>query len=224
MSVLIIWVLTGVLVYMAAYRLVDQSYDIDADAMIIVSGVGVAMNVAMGAVLHGGLCSKLGLVHHGHSHGGGAGHAHSAGHDHAHAHSTGHGHSHSVPIASLLFFFLCGAIRMDRWTFFFSTEQGDAGRNMNVRAALIHVVGDLVQSVGVLIAALIIKYRPDLRLADPICTFLFSGLVMATTTGLVRDVLRILMEGTPFAGRPVRCVFVCVVLDRVVPCWFFVLT
>ena len=29
---------------------------------------------------------------------------------------------------------------------------------MNVRAALIHVIGDLVQSIGVLIAAIVIKY------------------------------------------------------------------
>jgi zinc transporter 2 len=29
---------------------------------------------------------------------------------------------------------------------------------MNVRAALIHVIGDLVQSIGVLIAAILIKY------------------------------------------------------------------
>lgn len=32
-------------------------------------------------------------------------------------------------------------------------------QNINVRAAFIHVIGDLVQSIGVLIAAYIIKYK-----------------------------------------------------------------
>lgn len=32
---------------------------------------------------------------------------------------------------------------------------------------------------------------------DPICTFLFSGLVMLTTFAIVRDALMVLMEGKP---------------------------
>lgn len=121
----------------------------------------------MGAVLHGGMCSKLSLVHHGHSHGGGGG-----GHGHSHGSRGGHNHSHH------------------------GHSHGES-RNMNVRAALIHVIGDLVQSIGVLIAAIVIKFEPSFRLADPICTFLFSGLVLATTVGLIRDGVTILMEGVP---------------------------
>ncbi len=40
-----------------------------------------------------------------------------------------------------------------------STQPEKEKRNINVRAALIHVIGDLVQSVGVLMAAYIIKYK-----------------------------------------------------------------
>lgn len=119
---------------MAIDRIIHQDYEIDANTMIIVSTIGVVMNIAMGAILHGGLCNKLSLVHHGHSHGiggGSHGHSHGSSHSHAnghgHSHDHGHGHSHS-------------------------------SRNMNVRAALIHVIGDLVQSIGVLIAAILIKY------------------------------------------------------------------
>lgn len=36
-------------------------------------------------------------------------------------------------------------------------------KNINVRAAFIHVVGDTVQSIGVLIAALIIKFKVILK-------------------------------------------------------------
>ena len=75
------------------------------------------MNIAMGAILHGGqnlrqeclatfifnknihiegLCKNLNLVHHGHSHGiGGHGHSHENGR-HGHSHDNhGHGHGHA---------------------------------------------------------------------------------------------------------------------------------
>lgn len=145
---------------MAIDRIIHQDYDIDADTMIIVSGIGVVMNIAMGAILHGGFCKKLNLVHHGHSHGFGGGkisvnqicmrldskltlpftgHAHShTEHSHSHSHgSAGHNHGHS---------------------------HSPETRNMNVRAALIHVIGDLVQSIGVLIAAIVIKYWVSTRI------------------------------------------------------------
>ena len=69
--------------------------------------------------------------------------------------------------------------------------------NVNVRAALIHVIGDIVQSIGVIIAALIIYFVPSASIADPICTFLFSIIVIFTTIQIVRDCISVLMEGTP---------------------------
>ena len=41
-------------------------------------------------------------------------------------------------------------------------SHGGDGQNINVRAAFVHVIGDLVQSVGVLIAAYIIYYHVSL--------------------------------------------------------------
>ncbi|GFS14627.1 zinc transporter 2 [Elysia marginata] len=72
-------------------------------------------------------------------------------------------------------------------------------KNINVRAAFIHVVGDIIQSIGVLVAALIIKFTddPKFRLADPICTFLFSLLVLITTVAVLRDTLLVMMEAVP---------------------------
>lgn len=69
--------------------------------------------------------------------------------------------------------------------------------NINVKAALIHVIGDLVQSVGVMVAAIVIYCRPSWHIADPICTFLFSLLVVATTVPILRQCLSILLEQTP---------------------------
>ncbi|CAD6192391.1 unnamed protein product [Caenorhabditis auriculariae] len=69
-------------------------------------------------------------------------------------------------------------------------------QNVNVRAAAVHVIGDLIQSVGVLLAALIIKYT-GWGLADPICTFVFSLIVLVTTVTVLKDILLVLMEAVP---------------------------
>lgn len=37
-------------------------------------------------------------------------------------------------------------------------SENQAGQNINVRAAMIHVIGDLVQSIGVFLSSLIIKF------------------------------------------------------------------
>ncbi|CAL8288783.1 unnamed protein product [Gadus morhua 'NCC'] len=74
---------------------------------------------------------------------------------------------------------------------------GHAHGNTSVRAAFVHVLGDLLHSVGVLVAATIIHLRPEMKMADPICTFLFSVLVLATTSTIIKDVCRTLMEGAP---------------------------
>nr|ACO15137.1 Zinc transporter 2 [Caligus clemensi] len=69
--------------------------------------------------------------------------------------------------------------------------------HINIRAAFIHVLGDLVQSIGVFISSIIIKIWPEYKMADPICTLLFSVIVFFTTISILRDTLRILMEGLP---------------------------
>lgn len=68
---------------------------------------------------------------------------------------------------------------------------------MNVRAAYIHIIGDLIQSIGVIIAASVIYFYPQYSWIDPICTFLFSIIVLVTTIGIVRDCIRIIMEAAP---------------------------
>lgn len=69
--------------------------------------------------------------------------------------------------------------------------------NINVRAAFIHVIGDVLQSVGVFIAALLIFFFPSWYLADPICTFVFSIIVLGTTFRILKDTTLVLMEATP---------------------------
>ncbi|XP_072355108.1 zinc transporter 2 isoform X2 [Scyliorhinus torazame] len=77
-----------------------------------------------------------------------------------------------------------------------SSRQNYLG-NTSVRAAFIHVIGDLFQSIGVFVAAIVIFFKPAYKIADPICTFFFSIFVLGSTITILKDVFRVLMEGTP---------------------------
>lgn len=44
-SVLLIWVVTGILVYLAFVRIVEDDFQIDAKIMVITSAVGVVVNI-----------------------------------------------------------------------------------------------------------------------------------------------------------------------------------
>ncbi len=68
---------------------------------------------------------------------------------------------------------------------------------MNIRAALIHVIGDIIQSIGVLIAAIVLFFYPKYWIIDPICTFLFSILVLFTTVPIMIECIKVFMEATP---------------------------
>ncbi|XP_040889756.1 zinc transporter 4 [Toxotes jaculatrix] len=101
-----------------------------------------------------------------------------------HLHSHGHGHSHGSAAAS-------GSQSAG------SGQQQRPHGSLAVRAAFIHALGDLLQSVGVLIAAYIVRFKPELKLADPICTYIFSVLVLFTTLRIIRDTVVIVLEGVP---------------------------
>ena len=45
LSVLIIWVLTGVLVYQAIQRIISGEHHVNADIMLIVAACGVGVNI-----------------------------------------------------------------------------------------------------------------------------------------------------------------------------------
>jgi len=59
-------------------------------------------------------------------------------------------------------------------------------RNINVDAAFLHALGDMIMSIGVCVAGTIIYIWPEAKLADPVCTFLFSVLVCVTVTPIVK--------------------------------------
>ena len=78
-------------------------------------------------------------------------------------------------------------------------------QNMNVRAAIIHILGDMIQSAGVVTAAIIIYVKPEWKIADPITTFIFTILVICTTLPIFMDCIVVLMEATPSEINIVDC-------------------
>lgn len=149
-SVLLVYILMGFLLYEAVQRTIHMNYEINGDIMLITAAIGVAVNIIMGFLLN----------------------------------QSGHHHSHSHTLPS-------------------SSPSAGPGRHSHgqdslaVRAAFVHALGDLVQSVGVLIAAYIIRFKPEYKIADPICTYVFSLLVAFTTFRIVWDTIVIILEGVP---------------------------
>jgi cobalt-zinc-cadmium efflux system protein len=77
------------------------------------------------------------------------------------------------------------------------TGHGHAGRaGMAVRAVFVHVVSDLVGSIGVLVAGAL-TFFTGWREADPIISILIGGLIIYGSWELVRDGVDILMESVP---------------------------
>ncbi|NXE89223.1 ZNT8 protein, partial [Menura novaehollandiae] len=144
-SMIIVWMVTGVLTYLACMRLLHPDYDIDATVMLITSACAVLANILLSLILH----------------------------------QTGHGHSHGTQ-----------AREQDS-----APLEKPALSNASLQAAFVHAIGDFFQSISVLISALIIFFKPQYKIADPICTFVFSIFVLATTITTLRDILTVLMEG-----------------------------
>lgn len=68
--------------------------------------------------------------------------------------------------------------------------------NLNVRAALLHVVSDIGASVGVVISG-ILALTFHLYVADPIVSLLIAALIGFGAWQIVRDAVAILMEAVP---------------------------
>lgn len=80
---------------------------------------------------------------------------------------------------------------------FFVLNGGDR-RSLNMRGAILHVIGDLLGSLAAIVAALIIigtGWTP----IDPILSVLVALLILSTAWSLMRDAAHVLLEGAPSA-------------------------
>lgn len=70
------------------------------------------------------------------------------------------------------------------------------GDSLNLRAAMTHVVADLLGSVGVIVAAALILTTGWLY-ADPLVSILIGLLVLASSWRVLREATEVLLEATP---------------------------
>ena len=79
-----------------------------------------------------------------------------------------------------------------------------AAHSLNTRGAYLHVLGDLLATIGTIAAAIAIRYTGWL-VADPIASILTTVLIMTGAWRLVRESVDILLESTP-AHIPLQAV------------------
>ncbi|KAI3453294.1 hypothetical protein Pfo_009957 [Paulownia fortunei] len=218
-SIQLIWLLTGILVYEAIVRLIHDTGEVQGFLMFLVSAFGLLVNVIMALLL--GHDHGHGHSHdHGHAHDHGHGPAHNHGHhgheDHDHGSEDDHMHSHGVTVTRY-HHPEQGHPKLDEHHHIHGgdpsepllnrSREGESKskggqkkkkpRNINVQGAYLHVLGDSVQSVGVMIGGAIIWYKPEWKIIDLICTLIFSAIVLGTTIKMLRNILEVLMESTP---------------------------
>lgn len=223
-SILTLWVMTACLIVEAYNRTVSwfngTGDNVDGRLMFVIACIGVVVNICLSCVFmedHGG-------AFHSHDHGHGSAHSHGSshhnhsdlemstsgedhGHDHGHSHSHqshGHDHGHSTHDQSERDALLrsppgYGTTVADQSQYNHHGNHPSAAEptDVNIQAAYLHVITDLIQSVGVAIAGLLIWMYPEYQILDPICTFLFSALVLYSTFSLLGRVMTILFEGVP---------------------------
>lgn len=74
--------------------------------------------------------------------------------------------------------------------------KGDKDDNLNIRSAFLHVLGDLLGSVGAIVAALFIMFF-GWGIADPIASIIVGILIIISGWRVMKESFHVLMEGAP---------------------------
>src|SRR5438045_2024610 len=78
----------------------------------------------------------------------------------------------------------------------------DDGRDdLNIRSAVLHMLGDAASSVGIVVAALLIA-RSGQPFWDPAVSILIGILILWSSFGVLREAVNLLLEGTPAGIDP----------------------
>lgn len=103
---------------------------------------------------------------------------------------------HPEPVAGGFMLTIAVAGLLANLLSFWLLHRGSEEKNLNVRAAALHVLGDLLGSVGAIAAALIIIYTGWTPI-DPILSILVSVLVLRSAWALMKESIHELLEGAP---------------------------
>lgn len=170
-SVQLIWLIAGILIYEAFSRLLHQNTTVDGKLMFAIAAFGFIGNLIM--------VTWLG---HDHTH-----HGHKDHHHHQHHHRHHHHESDKMQSTN----------EEEHAKLVSTSTEKTNTLNINLQGAYLHLMADLIQSVGVMIAGGVIWAKPEWLVVDLICTLGFSVLVLATTITILRNIFSILMERAP---------------------------
>ncbi|KAK8134434.1 hypothetical protein PG984_006446 [Apiospora sp. TS-2023a] len=167
--------------------------------VLIIGGVGLGLNIISALF--------VGHDHAGHDHGHGHGHSHGEHdhgshdhdhehgdepHDHAHGHEHGDAHSHSGHDES------AANVHGEH---LHTTKQTDTkpGFDFGMMGVLLHVMGDAVNNIGVMVAALIIWFvKGEQRMyADPAISMAIALMIFLTAIPLVKNTGKVLLGHVP---------------------------
>lgn len=151
--------------------------------VLIVGCVGLTLNIISAAFLH---------EHHDHGHGG-----HSHGHDDSHgSHSHDHSHTHSHDETH-------GSVELPSPSHathhHLTTPLSKPGLDLGILGVLIHLIGDAINNIGVIIAALIIwlTKSPSRMYADPAVSMWIAIMILLSSIPLTKRSGRLLLESAP---------------------------
>ncbi|HLJ14054.1 MAG TPA: cation diffusion facilitator family transporter [Bryobacteraceae bacterium] len=103
--------------------------------------------------------------------------------------------THPVPVAfdtmlwvAVLGLLLNGSIML-------GLRQGSE-HDLNVRAAFVHMMGDALGSIGIIVGAVIIRYT-GWEQVDPVLSIVIGALIVWTARDIIKESLNILLEGLP---------------------------
>jgi cobalt-zinc-cadmium efflux system protein len=74
--------------------------------------------------------------------------------------------------------------------------RGHAARDLNVRSAYLHMLGDAISAAGVVVAGLVVALTGAL-IADPIVSILIGLLILWSSFGILKESVNVLMESIP---------------------------
>jgi cobalt-zinc-cadmium efflux system protein len=69
-------------------------------------------------------------------------------------------------------------------------------KDLNVRSAFVHMLGDALGSIAIIIGGVVIAYTGWLQV-DPVLSMMIAGLIVWTAWDIIRESLNILLEGLP---------------------------
>ena len=103
---------------------------------------------------------------------------------------------HPQPVAGATMMVIAVAGLLANILSFWILHRGSEEKNLNVRAAALHVMGDLLGSVGAIVAAIVILSTGWTPI-DPILSVLVSCLVLRSAWQLLKESVNELLEGAP---------------------------